>query len=158
MQRLLLALLLPPLQACVVSSLTGDDRSEWYEVGPVQKPLEEVVSATRDVILRQGYKLPGPVDPRALRLATAWDVHVSPHWREGYRTKVEAEFDVIPDGRGILVRVRSFREVNNEAGTPTILERAQWVSASLDPKHENKIPEPAMKIRQLLKFKLEARS
>jgi hypothetical protein len=155
--RPLLPLLLLAFPSCAVSDLTGENRSVWYEAGPAQKPLDEVVALTKDIVLRQGYKVL-PVDPRSPRIETAWDEHYSPHWREGYRTKVEAEFDVLPGGGGVAVRVRSFREINNEAGTPTIAERAQWISASLDDKHKPRIPEPAVKIRQLLKFKLETRS
>jgi hypothetical protein len=157
MRTLLLPLLPFALLSCGISGLTGENRSDWYEAGPARKPLDEVVAATKEIVLRQGYKIL-PIDPASPRLETAWDEHLSPHWREGYRTRVEAEFEVLPGGGGVLVRVRSAREINNEAGTPTISDRAQWISAHLDDKQKPKIAEPAIKIRQLLKFKLETRS
>lgn len=144
------------LSGCAMATIMGESSSPWFEAGPTRLPAAEVAAITRDLILRQGYRLPSSAAPNATRFVSDWDVRLSPHWREGYRTRVEAEVVTLDRG-GLGVRVRSQREVNNEAGKPTIPEYAQWVSASLDEKQKTKIDEPALKIHQLLKFKLETR-
>ena len=150
------AAILLSLAGCQMATIMGESSSPWFEAGPTRLPAAEVTAITKEMILRQGHRLPSTLPANATRFLSEWEVRLSPHWREGYRTRVEAEV-VSVEGRGLVVRVRSQREVNNEAGKPTMAEHAQWISASLDEKQKTKIDEPALKINQLLKFKLEAR-
>lgn len=125
--------------------------SEWHEVGPIRRPREEIAGAARLYLIRAGYRIP-EFDAAARWLETEWDVHLSSIWREGFRTKVEVEF-VEADGGATLVRIRSYREVNEENVSPLILEKARWVGASAHPKQAPLIPEPAMRLQQQLKMK-----
>ena len=147
------ARLLPlALAGCLVPEVFGTSVSEWHVVGPVRRPPEEVVQITRDTLARS-YRLL-PAEPGQARVETDWEVHLSSHWREGYRTKVEAEFERHDSG-GILVKIRSYREINDNARNPTVPEQAKWIAAEVDEKHKDKVSEPAVRLRQLLKFKLE---
>lgn len=140
------------LGGCLVPEVFGTSVSEWHIVGPVRRPAEEVVQIARDTVARS-YRLL-PMEPGEPRLETDWDVHMSSHWREGFRTKVEVEFER-HDGGGILVRIRSYREINDNARNPVIQEQAKWIAAEVDEKHKDKVSEPALRLRQLLKIKLE---
>ena len=150
-------LLLAPLGGCWMPSyVIGSSSSEWYEVPPVSKPPAEVAKMARDLLLRQGFRLM-PEVPGETRAETEWDVHLSSHWRDGFRSKVEVAVEKADDGRTRTL-VRSFREVNENAKNPSIPEQAIWGNASLDEKHAPKIGEPAIRVHQLLKLKLEGLS
>ncbi|HYF01618.1 MAG TPA: hypothetical protein VEJ18_22035 [Planctomycetota bacterium] len=150
--RIFVAFLPALLSGCLVPEVFGTSASEWYTVGPVRRPTEEVVQLTRDTVARS-YRLL-PMEPGAARLETDWDVHMSSHWREGFRTKIEVEFERHDSG-GVLVRIRSYREINDNARNPAIQEQAKWIAAEVDEKHKDKVSEPALRLRQLLKFKFE---
>ena len=156
MRPMLAIPLLLALTGCQMATIMGESSSPWFEAGPSGLPAAEVAAITKEMILRQGYRLP-PSGPDATRFLSEWQVTLSPHWREGHRVRVEAEVFRTEERRGVFVRVRSQREVNNEAGKPTMAEHAQWMSASLDEKQKTKIDEPALKLHQLLRFKLETR-
>ena len=146
-------LLLPiAVSGCLVPEVFGTSASEWLTVGPVRRPAEEVVQITRDVVARSYQLLPS--EPGESRLETDWNVHMSSHWREGFRTKLEVEFERHDSG-GILVRIRSYREINDNARNPVIQEQARWIGAEVDEKHKDKVSEPALRLRQLLKIKFE---
>lgn len=140
------------LSGCLVPEVFGTSVSEWHIVGPIRRPTEEVVQLTRDTVARS-YRLL-PTEPGAARFETDWDVHMSSHWREGFRTKVEVEFERHDSG-GVMVRIRSYREINDNARNPAIQEQAKWIAAEVDDKHKDKVSEPALRLRQLLKIKLE---
>jgi len=143
-------LLLALLAGCGQSiwGLNAETTSEWYETGPVRKSKEDVARTVRELILRQGYQTP-EFDP-ADRLETGWETRLATRWREGFRTKLEAE--ILPaEAGGFNVRVRCTMEVNDNSTQPAIPERAQWVGAGISEKHKVRIPEPAMKIQTLLK-------
>lgn len=125
--------------------------SAWHEVGPVRRPLEEITRAARLDLVRAGYQIPD-FDPAARWMETDWDVHLSSIWREGFRTKVEVEFEEAAAGE-TLVRIRSYREINEDNMSPLILAKAKWVGASVDAKQAPLIPEPAMRLQQQLKIK-----
>lgn len=155
--RAALVLLLAAPAGCWLPNYTiASASSEWYEIPAVPKPAEEVLRQAREVLARQGYKLL-PSTPGELGLESEWDVHLSSHWREGFRTKVEVRVEKAEGGRS-LVRIRSFREFNDNARVPMNGEAAQWVGASMDDKQSPKIPEPALRVRQILKVKLEGPS
>src|SRR5712675_895843 len=80
--------------------------SNWYEVGTVLKPKEEITRAIREMVTRNGYQIP-QFDAAATSLATDWDVHLSTRYHEGYRTMIEAELRPPEIGGGFNVRVRS---------------------------------------------------
>lgn len=146
--------LLATLGGCWLPAYTiAQSSSEWFEIPHVNRPADEVVRSAREILARQGYRL-RPDSPGDLGLETEWDVHLSSHWREGFRTKVELRVDRAGPDRSV-VRVRSYREFNDFARAPWNADEAQWVGASLDEKHKFKIGEPAMRVRQLLKVKLE---
>jgi len=125
--------------------------SAWYDTAPILKPAGEVAQTTRDIVLRQGYKISvlGVSDDG---FDTDWVVQMSPHWREGNRTKLEVQ--IVPgEVRGVIVRVRSIREVNDEAHYPLAPEKAKWRGASIDEKQIPKISEPALRLHQSVKNK-----
>ena len=152
-----LPLVLSALAGCWLPTYTiASGSSDWYDIPPVAKPADEVLRQAREVLARQGYRL-RPSSPGDLGLESEWDVHLSAHWREGFRTKVEVQVERLDGGRS-LVRIRSFREFNDNARVPMNAEAAQWVGASMDDKQKPKIPEPALRVRQILKVKLEGPS
>ena len=151
MRRLALAFL-PLLSACTFTDVfyggAPVKTSSWYETGEVRKPREEVARAVREQLLRQGF---GPADFENDRLETPWDVHLSPRFREGYRTKVEAE--LVPVGSGAYnVRVRSTMEINNSQG-PSTAESADWIGAGASEKHKAHIADEAVKLHSTLKLR-----
>lgn len=154
--RTLTFLLLAPLAGCWMPSyVIGTSASDWYPVPPSPLPVAEVVKTARELLLRQGYRLLPDTGPD--RLETEWLVFLSAHWREGYRTKLEVVVEKAEDGRSVA-SVRAFREVNEDAKNPSMAANAVWGNASLDEKHKPKMGEPALRVQQLLKFKLEGKS
>jgi hypothetical protein len=147
-------ILLPLLPACslndVLSGAIGADRtSAWYETGQVRKPREEIARVVRELLLRQGYPA-AEFDAARERVETAWDTHLSVRWREGYRTKVEAE--IVPADSGAFnVHVRSTMEINDNDIHAAIPERARWVGAGVSDRHKPRIPDAAIKIQTMLK-------
>jgi hypothetical protein len=150
----LLCLLLPGGCFLLETSmeLAGSTPSDWYEIGPVKKPLEVVTQTTHDLITRQGYKV-AEFNSKALELETEWKAELSPHWREGFRTMIEVEFEDMGD-EGIKVSLRSYRQFNDESKQPMVLEEANWLDAGIDQRHAEKIPNPAMRLHFMLKHKL----
>src|SRR5262249_22563578 len=103
--------------------------SQWYETGQVRKPRADIVHTVRELLLRQGY-LTAEFDAAQARAETSWDTHLSTMWREGFRTKVEAE--IVPlDSGGFNVRIRSIMEINENENQPGVPERAHWVGAGV---------------------------
>lgn len=147
-------LLLPLLGACSMSDMLSgamgaDKTSEWYETGTVLKPRADIVASVRQLLLRQGYPT-AEFDPGQERVETGWDTHYSTRWREGYRTKVEAE--IVPAGSGgFNVRVRSTMEINDNENQAGIPERARWVGAGVSERHKVRIPDAAIKLQTQLK-------
>lgn len=147
-------LLLPLLGGCFWAETLrplAAASSDWYEVGPVPKSLEEITEAIRYYLARARYPLPS-IAPGAREFETGWDTRLSSHWREGYRTKVEIELPAQADG-STLVRIRSYREYNDEHRFPLSEEKASWVGASIEDKQAPLIPEPAIKLQQQLKVR-----
>jgi hypothetical protein len=154
--RILPWLAAPLLAGCylfdpLITAAAGSS-SEWYSTGAIRKPRPEILATAREILVRESYKVP-PFNPQGAWLETEWKVELSSHWREGYRTKVEVEL-VPADGGRTDARVRSYREFNDNARTPMMIEDASWIAGSLDDKHADKIPEPALRLRYLLRFKL----
>jgi hypothetical protein len=122
--------------------------SDWLDTGEVRKPREEIARTVRELIVRQGYP---PTEFDGDRLETTWDVHLSPRFREGYRTKLEAE--IVPlDSGGFNVRVRSTMEINNNQ-QGNMIEKADWIGAGASEKHKAHIADEAVKIRSTLKLR-----
>lgn len=147
------AVLLPLLGGCwfleVAAPLTGST-SDWYETGSVRKPRREIYDLVVSTAKRQGFRVSAR-DPEFLWMETDWDVHLSTHWREGFRTKLEVE--LVPEDRGsVNVRVRSRREINDNAKNPVIEGQAMWIPAGMSEKQKARIPEPAMRLHQSLKL------
>jgi hypothetical protein len=143
-------LLLIALAGCGQSAwgLMAERTSDWYETGPVRKSKDDVARTVRELILRQGYQT--PEFDTSDRLETSWEMRLATRWREGYRTKLEAE--IIPaEAGGFNVRIRSTMEINENLSNPAIPERAEWVGAGISEKHKVRIPEPAIKIQTQLK-------
>ena len=143
-------LLLLLLAGCGQSAwgLMADKTSDWYETGQVRKSKEDIARMVRELILRQGYQTP-EFDASG-RLETSWENRLATRWREGYRTKLEAE--ILPaEAGGFNVRVRCTMEINENTSQPAIPERAEWVGAGISEKHKVRIPEPAIKIQTQLK-------
>jgi len=127
----------------------ADRTSEWYETGTVRKSREDIARTVRELLLRQGYQT-AEFDPAQERAETAWDAHYSTRWREGFRTKMEAEILPVASG-GFNVRVRSTMEINDNDSSASIPERAKWVGAGVSEKHRDHIPDQAIRVHTLLK-------
>jgi hypothetical protein len=145
-------MVLPFLTACsgfLGGSMAAESTSDWYETGQVRKNREEVIRVVRELMLRQGYLI-AEYDAAQQRIETSWDARLSTRYREGYRTKLEAE--ILPlDSGGFNVRVRSTMELNDNDNAPAIAERAKWVGAGVSEKHKQHIPDQAIKVHMLLK-------
>lgn len=135
----------------VITAATSSS-SEWYSTGAIKKPKQEILATAREILVRESYKVP-PFNLEGSWLQTEWKVELSSHWREGYRTKVEVELVPVAGG-GTDARVRSYREFNDNAKTPMMPDDATWMPASFDDKQADKVPEPALRLRYLLRFKL----
>lgn len=149
-------LLLPLLGGCfflqIFEPIMATSVCAWQETGRLRKPIEEIRKATREIVTRQGYTI-AEADPEAWRFETEWKVELSPHWRDGHRSKIEVEFLAFPDG-GYNVRIRSYREYNDNSKQPMMLDKAVWMGASIHEKHEPLIGEPTIRVRQMLKLKM----
>ncbi len=149
-----LALVLPLLLwGCTISDIYHGGApmktSDWYETGEVRKSREDIARTVRELLLRQGYAPPEFDDDS---LETPWDVHLSPRWREGYRTKIEAR--IVPLGSGgFNVRIRSTMEINN-SDYGNMAEKADWIGAGASEKHKAHIADEAVKIHSTLKLRL----
>lgn len=148
-----LFLLLAPAGCWLPAYTVASGASDWVDIPNVNRPPDEAVRTAREVLTRQGYRLAAGA-PGELRLESEWDVHLSSHWRDGFRTKIEVRVDRMDNGRS-LVRIRDFREFNDHGKSPMNPDAAQWVGASVEDKHRVKMGEPSMRVRQLLKVKLE---
>lgn len=145
-------MILPLLTGCgaiLGGSVGAESTSNWYETGQVRKKREEIIQVVRDLLLRQGY-LAAEVDAAQERIETGWDSRYSTRWREGYRTKLEAEILPLASG-GFNVRIRSTMELNDNDSAPGVPERAKWVGAGVSEKHKTHIPDQAIKVHMLLK-------
>ena len=123
--------------------------SDWFETGKVMKSRQDIASTIEQLLQRQGYRLE-PQDGSGTRFETDWDTHLSTHWREGYRVKIEAEILPLEDGC-FNVRVRSSMEINDTSTSPGIAEQAAWVPAGVSDKHKDRIGLSALQIRTQLK-------
>lgn len=148
--------LAPLLGGCfflqIFEAATLSNVSEWYEIPRVKRPLEEIAQCTYDILARDGYKMPR-FDPRGHMLETEWDVHLSSIFRQGFRQKVEVVFQPVSD-RSYNVRFRSYREVNDDPKFPMMADRAVWMGATIDTKQGEQIPDPAIRLKQLLRYKI----
>jgi hypothetical protein len=151
MSRLTL-LLLALAAGCTVSDIlhggAAAKTSSWMETGEVRKSREDICRTVRELVLRQGYPTADFVDDR---LETPWDTHLSPRFREGYRTKVEAE--ILPLGSGgFNVRVRSTMEIDNSQN-PSGPQKNDWIGAGASEKHKDHIADEAVKLHSTLKLR-----
>ena len=147
-------MILPFLAGCsgfIGGSMGAESTSDWYETGQVRKNRDEIIRVVRELLLRQGY-LVAELDAAQERIETSWDARYSIRWREGYRTKLEAEILPMVTG-GFNVRIRSTMELNNNDSAPGVPERAKWVGAGVSEKHKPHIPDQAIKVHLLLKNK-----
>lgn len=148
-------LLLPLLGACAADELSGlgaNRTSDWYQTGQVKKSHEDLARTVRDLIARQGYNTPD-FDARKGWIESEWDVSLSPRYREGIRTKIQAE--IVPmDQGGYNVRVRSWMEINNASINPTDPARAVWIGAGVSDKHKDHVADPALKLITTLRLRL----
>ena len=147
--------LLPLLGGCLnqVTSfgLMADRTSAWYETGAVPKPLPEIARIVQETLIRQGYQIPA-FDPNSGSIETAWNTSMSPRWRESVRSLVEVEI-VAAERGGFNVRIRSVMEINDASSHPGEADRASWVGAGVSDRHRDHIPEPAMKLHNVLKLR-----
>jgi hypothetical protein len=147
----LLLVLLPGCSFTVSDVFNGgamSKTSEWLETGEVRQSHEDVARTVREQLTRLGYPPTEFVDER---IETPWDVHLSPRYREGYRTKVEAQILTLGPG-AFNVRVRSTIEINNAQSEGTS-ERPDWIGAGASEKHKAHIADEAVKLNSTLKLR-----
>jgi len=146
-------MILPLLSACsgwIGGSMYAERTSDWYETGQVRKSRDEIARTVRELLLRQGYQT-AEFDAAQERAETCWDTRISTRWREGTRTKLEAEILPVASG-GFNVRIRSTMEINNsEYGN--MAEKADWIGAGASEKHKAHIADEAVKIHSTLKLR-----
>jgi hypothetical protein len=150
-------MLLPLLGGCfmlnVASPVLGTSAtSDWYEVTPVGKPAPEVMEIARETVRRSGFAVL-PADGTN-RIFTEWLVELSTHWRQGFRTKLELEVVKLDGSPGLKVRIRGTRDVNDNIRNPSNAADAEWIGATFDEKQKERIGEYALRVQQILKFKL----
>jgi hypothetical protein len=154
MKRIAL-LVLSLLSGCAADEISGIGAarsSSWYETGQVKKPRADLARTVRELMARQGYNTPD-FDAKNSWIETDWQVSLSPRYREGYRTKIQAE--IVPLGEnGYNIRVCSWMEINNASINPTDPERAVWIGAGVSDKHKDHIAEPALKLFSMLRLRL----
>ena len=133
----------------MAAPITGGT-SDWYYTGPVRKSRQEIYKTVVTTVRRQGFQISSR-DPDLSRLETDWDVHMSIHWRNGFRTMLEVE--LIPEAGGMVnVRMRAIRDINDNSSNPIIESRARWIPAGMSEKQNSRIPVPAMRLHQSLKL------
>jgi len=157
--RYLPGLVLPLLGGCFVlrtaSPMLGTDSvSAWYEVTPVLKTVPEILKSSREAIRKAGFAALPPKEDDPNRIETDWVIELSAHWRQGSRSRIELEVAPIEGARGYTVRVREKREVNDNATSPDDATKADWIPATFDEKQKTRTGENALRIQQLLKFRL----
>ena len=131
--------------------IAATSASKWYETGPVRKPKREVFDEATKAVRRQGYAVSHPDADRS-RIETDWLVLLSAHWRDGNQTKIE--IDLLSDtAGGVNVRIRSLREINDNARNPLAAGEAEWLPAELDDRQGSMTPVPAIRLHQTLKLK-----
>ena len=143
------------LAGCIVNEIAagaGASRtSPWYETGEVRIARADLIRTIRDLITRNDY-VTSKFDADANPIETDWDVHMSPHFRQSFRSKLEIE--LVPTPGGFNVRTRSWMEINNNSPHPSDPDRAEWVGAGVSDRHEDRINEPAMRFHSMLKIRL----
>jgi len=143
------------LSGCIVNEIAagaGANRtSPWYETGEVRIAREDLLRTIRELISRNDYVISN-LDTNANQIETDWDVHMSPHFRQSYRSKLEIE--LVPGPGGFNVRTRSWMEINNNSPHPSDIDRAEWVGAGVSDRHKDRISEPAMRFHSMLKIRL----
>lgn len=141
-----------PITDFQAGGLAANRVSGWYETGQVLKPRNDIARTVRELLTRQGYTVPD-FDADSEMISTAWDVNLSPRFREGTRTRIDVE--IVPlDRGGFNIRSRSWLEVNNEMQNPSNPDKAVWVGAGISEKHRDHIPEPAMRFHSMLRLRL----
>ena len=155
--RKILRAFLPLLGGCFLLNVTApvlgtSASSDWYEISPVARPAPEVMEIARETVRRSGFALLPPDGTD--RIFTEWRVELSAHWRQGFRAKLELELVKLEGTPGLKLRVRGFRDVNDNSRNPSNAADAEWIEATFDEKQKDRIGEFAMKVHQILKFKL----
>ena len=136
----------------LVQPLVETSVGKWFQLGPVRRDLQELTTMTRDLCFRQGYEIPD-FDADRGYLITDWRVQLSAHFREGNRTRIEVHFHPNADG-STVIRIRSYREINENSSLPMSADQAEWVGASIDAKQSEYMDEPSIRLQQMLKLKL----
>src|SRR6185295_7952976 len=139
-----------PVGEFAAGGLMANRVSGWYETGQVVKSRTDLARTVRELLTRQGYQVPD-FDAESEMIETAWDVHLSPRFREGTRTKIDVQILAMDRG-GFNIRSRSWLEVNNEMQHPGNPDKASWVGAGVSEKHRDHIPEPAMRFHSMLRL------
>lgn len=146
---------LPLFGGCAIETALSDmgarESSDWYESGKVEKSREDIARTVRDLMTRQGYQAPD-FDASSPKIVSAWDTHLSTRFREGIRTMIEAEILPVESG-GFNVRIRSTMEVNDNDNQCNIAERAKWIPAGAVDKWKPHIPEPAMRLITMIRYR-----
>jgi hypothetical protein len=154
MRTILVALLLVPggcFLTQAASPFLQSSATEWIEVGPILKSSDDILAAIRDAFRRTGLKEAPGGGPSGM--TSDWLVELSSKWRDGFRVMVETE--ILPlEPRGVKIRMREYREVNDNFNNPSRLEDAQWMPASIDERRRGKGGEYALRVMQIVKFRL----
>ena len=146
--------LLPLLGGCFMNTIAepilATSTTEWRRLGPVLKPAADVFKTAWTTVVRQGFSIPH-YDPKEERIDTGWDVHLSAHYREGYRAKLEVLFEKDESGATTLL-MRAYREMNDNAKNPTSPDLAQWIGAGFDERQKSHMVDPLVRLHMSLKL------
>lgn len=119
------ALFLAPI---LMAATCGVGPVDWYQTGTLNKPHDTVFNTAKELLEKDpkySFKLE-KCDPSSGVIHTHWKEQLSPHWREGKRIKVEVEILRAKDS--VNVRVRTFKEFNDNSRTPMSSKDADWTA------------------------------
>lgn len=119
-----LALSLPILASCMAAP--PQEGGDWRTSDTFDKPYDEVWSACLQTLENKGWKFKEE-DKLARRIVTEWKTQMSPRPRESTREMMELMIVNSDKGKGLVVKVKSTREINDNFQKPASEKDADWI-------------------------------
>jgi hypothetical protein len=130
------------------------ETSPWLELPALRIPHADLARKIREAIFRQEHQIQDLAEKPA-RILSDWNLHLEPYPKEGCRTRLEAE--ILPDEPGeFKVRVRAWRQFNDNSVDPMSQAQAKWKKGGLDPIHLKHIDPMGFRFFQSLRVSLLA--